>query len=577
MEKPDQARGRQPDDNATGPARESVCPLRGDREKVSAAIRSLIAQRSIVPPLSKEELLLVADESLLAAGLPGQFRDYAAVAVHNELWRPSLGGIPYSRRLLLLLKCLRHKDRCQGKLDEFGLVCARCGSCIIDEIHAEAEDLGYVIMVAEGSPLVMALIESGQVEAVVGVSCLAVLENVFPYMEAAAVPGLAIPLLRDGCEDTEVDMESVWDAIYLNSSSPVPRLNLEELRSRVKDCFTPAALDTLMGPAEGDTERIARRWLAGTGKRWRPFLAAAVHQALQEDPRESLPPSLKKLLVAVESFHKASLIHDDIEDGDEERYGRKTLHAAFGVPAALNAGDLLLGEGYRLIGVLDCPSDRIAEMLRNAAAGHRTLCLGQGAELFWRRRREPLSSREVLAIFRRKTAPAFEVALHLGALYAGADSDLLHRLHRYSEALGVAYQIRDDLLDSGFAADGGEAADPEALGPSLFLALAWERAAGEDREAVETFWRSEKPDAAARSHVLGIMKRLGLPDLVRSQLDVYRREAVEAVSALDNVNLKIVLHRVMGKIFSDLSMMGCCNDHQARNASLRESGENRSG
>lgn len=575
MEDPDKRKRQQEATEPSRPVQENICPARADRLRLREAIGRLIAARGAAPPLAKDQLLLLGDEALLAAGLPDRFRDYAAVCAHNELWRPAVAGIPYSRRLLLLPKCLRDTDRCQGKLDDFGLVCARCGSCLIDEIHAEAEDLGYVIMVAEGSPLVMALIESGQVEAVVGVSCLSVLENVFPYMEAAALPGLAIPLLRDGCVDTAVDMESVWDAIYLNSSNPAPRLNLEELRRRVKACFTPEALEETMGPVEGETERIARNWLAGTGKRWRPFLAAAVYQTLRNEPHERLPRKLHKLLVAVESFHKASLIHDDIEDGDLERYGRKTLHAEFGLPAALNAGDFLLGEGYRLIGELDFPADRVAAMLRKAAAGHRTLCLGQGAEIFWRRARHPLSSREVLAIFRQKTAPAFEVALQLGALCAGAEDDLLDLLHRYSDALGVAYQIRDDLLDSGFE-DGCGTANPESLEPSLFLALAWERADGDRRAVVESYWRNGVTDPEDRADLTAIMKKLGIPDLVRSMLDSYRREAVAAVSSLENLNLKIVLHRVMGKIFSDLSMMGCCNDHQARNASSREAGEKRS-
>ena len=72
---------------------------------------------------------------------------------------------------------------------------------------------------------------------------------------------------------------------------------------------------------------------------------------------------LKKLAVAVECFHKASLIHDDIEDGDDLRYGTKTLHVEYGVPVALNVGDFLLGEGYRLITELDVDLESSEQLL----------------------------------------------------------------------------------------------------------------------------------------------------------------------------------------------------------------------
>ena len=85
--------------------------------------------------------------------------------------------------------------------------------------------------------------------------------------------------------------------------------------------------------------------------------------------------------------------------------------------------------------------------MAEASRGHVALSRGQGAELYWRRNPRALTSLEVLGIFREKTAPAFEVALRLGALFAGADDNVHSVLGPYSEALGIAYQIRDDLED----------------------------------------------------------------------------------------------------------------------------------
>ena len=232
------------------------------------------------------------------------------------------------------------------------------------------------------------------------------------------------------------------------------------------------------------------QWLAKEGKRWRPFLAVCVWKAFQEDPLARLPNDLRRIAIAVECFHKASLIHDDIEDGDDLRYGEATLHASHGVPIALNVGDLLLGEGYRLIGECEAPGKRVAAMLRVAAAGHRTLCLGQGDELGWAQRPRPLRSTEVLDIFRRKTSPAFEVALQLGAIFGGdEDAAVAPILTRYSNALGIAYQIRDNIQD---ITEGENPSDLQVMRPTLPLAILNERVSDPaERGARRRAWRRE--------------------------------------------------------------------------------------
>ena len=88
--------------------------------------------------------------------------------------------IPYERRLLLMPKCLRVEAKCPAPFDEFGLLCKKCGLCSIQDLQNEAERLGYAVLVAEGSAIVMAIIETGKIDAIVGVSCLSVLERAFP-------------------------------------------------------------------------------------------------------------------------------------------------------------------------------------------------------------------------------------------------------------------------------------------------------------------------------------------------------------------------------------------------------------
>src|SRR5207253_2943588 len=195
------------------------------------------------------------------------FREYIGVVFNSEASRETLASVPFERRLLLLPKCLRVEDKCPAPFDDFGLLCKQCGLCTIQDLQAEAERLGYAVLVAEGSALVMALIQTGKIDAIVGVSCLSVLERAFPYMEAAAIPGVAIPLLQDDCKDTTVDLDWVWDVIHLTSEDRTYRLNLDALRKEVDAWFEPAALDEVLGPARSQTERIAREWLAKSAKR----------------------------------------------------------------------------------------------------------------------------------------------------------------------------------------------------------------------------------------------------------------------------------------------------------------------
>jgi geranylgeranyl diphosphate synthase type II len=545
------------------PPQESIPQTRAEREGMRVTIQRYVAANRdrLVPPLVLDELRTRSEELLALTGIDPKYRDYVGVLLGNEVWREQLAAVPFERRLLLLPKCMRVEDRCPAPFDEFGLLCKQCGLCSIQDLQEEAERLGYPVLVAEGSALVMALIQTGKIDAIVGVSCLSVLERAFPYMEAAAIPGIAIPLLQDDCRDTAVDIEWVWEVLHLDSADQTRRLDLEATKEEVRSWFSAENLEAIMGPAASGTEAIAREWLARDGKRWRPFLAVCAFQAMSENPDTALPSELRKVAAAVECFHKASLIHDDIEDGDAERYGQPALHVEIGVPAALNVGDLLVGEGYRLLATVDAPAEIRIAMSRAAAEGHRTLCLGQGAELLWARDPQPMTADQVLGIFSQKTAPAFEVALQLGVLFSGSNVDVSATLPKYSQALGIAYQIRDDLDDLATS-------DLSAMRPSLPLALAMERAKGSSREMVERFWRrtAEPGDTAQLAQILIDVKA---EDRCRGLFEGYKEEAVRSLKEIEHASLKGLLRRVIGKIFS-VEIKGWCSEFEARNAASGE-------
>ncbi len=547
------------------PPKKNIPQTAVHRNHILHSVRSYVAEFNPVPPMPTEELKVHADRLVAQLKLDSIYRDYVGVLINNEMWREQLAAVPYERRLLLLPKCLRIESKCPAPFDEFGLLCKQCGLCTIQDLQGEAERLGYAVLVAEGSAIVMSLIQTGKIEAIVGVSCLSVLERAFPYMEAAAVPGVAIPLLQDDCMDTNVDIDWVWDYIHLTSDDRTRRLDLGTLRDDVDFWFTTASLDLIMGPADGETEKIGRDWLGRAGKRWRPFLAVSAFQALRDDAGTVLPDDLKKVAVAVECFHKASLIHDDIEDNDAQRYGEKTLHEEHGVAVALNVGDLLIGEGYRLIAATKLSAEQKAAMVLVASEGQRQLCRGQGAELVWARKPAPLTSLQVLDIFRKKTAPAFEVALQLGALYAGTEKheEVSDVLAGYSEALGIAYQIRDDLSDLG---DKGDTNDIDGLRPSLLLAVAYERANDPAKRAtLEALWRRTPQAGVNAEQIEALYVELKADERARLLLETYKEEAIRALRDLENPNLKGLLRRVLGKIFNDVEIKGWCKEQEQKN------------
>ena len=179
------------------------------------------------------------------------------------------------------------------------------------------------------------------------------------------------------------------------------------------------------------------------GKRLRPRLCRAAYRAALSTPRDPQPPNarIEDLCEAVECFHKASLIHDDIQDGDEERYGRPTVWKEHGVAVAIAAGDWLVAHGYELIIRSGFPN--ALDMLKSTVASHVALCEGQADDLL-NPQPSTLNPQPYLSICERKTGEAFALAAELGALAAGVDGA---PYRQYGLDFGILFQVRDDLAD----------------------------------------------------------------------------------------------------------------------------------
>lgn len=502
-----------------------------ERSRLRELAGNVVGESSLVPPLSMDDLEAISGQLIATHRLDPDIRGWLMVEIHNAAWRDVIASIPYNKRVLLLPKCLSSSARCQADVDELGLICNRCRNCHIPTLEDNAENLGAMSIVAEGFTSVITLIENRVVDTVIGVGCLESLEKAFPLLINHAVPGIAIPLNAAGCKDTTVDYGYVIELMSMQSDTEAHLLDYDYLKSTLQGWFTKENLAAVLSRSDDHTSQIARDWMGGDGKRWRPYLLASVYLALSGE--REIPEEVQLAAIAVECFHKASLVHDDIQDNDATRYGKQTVNAAHGVPIAINVGDALLGEGYRLL--TGCAN---MNLLRVSADAHISLCRGQGMELEWSASPRPLTMDFVVDIFCNKTVPAFDVSLAMGVLCAGDDPELRAVLHDYSRALGIAYQLQDDLED--FDTD-----EPLALRPSSVLAAICELRP--DAEFIRLLLGSKDLKA-----FLGLPENKGLLsealDRVGAMAGQYHKEAFKVLSQVRNVELKRLLFRVTQRI-----------------------------
>ena len=209
---------------------------------------------------------------------------------------------------------------------------------------------------------------------------------------------------------------------------------------RALDRFLPKA-STL--PAT--IHKAMRYSLFAGGKRLRPVLCLAAAEACGSKPRAALP-----LACAMECIHTYSLIHDDLPsmDNDDLRRGRATCHKVFGDGIAILAGDALLTVAFEIAAQANTtPRYRLRDVIGEIAiaAGSQKLIAGQVADLEGEGRR--INRDQLRSIHENKTAALLTASVRLGAMAANANPKQLGAITAFGRALGLAFQIIDDILD----------------------------------------------------------------------------------------------------------------------------------
>lgn len=232
--------------------------------------------------------------------------------------------------------------------------------------------------------------------------------------------------------------------------------------------------------------------LLADGKRVRPVLVLAFCEASGGRAEEAL-----EFACAVEMLHTYSLIHDDLPcmDDDDLRRGRPTNHVVFGEYTAVIAGDALQAAAFETIlkAPLDAEKKAEAALALAKAAGAYGMCAGQQLDMEGEGRRFSLA--EVEQTHRLKTAALIKAAASMGCIAAGASKARIEAAEKYAEALGLAFQIRDDLLDVTGSAEilGKNVGSDAESGKSTFVTLL-----GVDRCRELVYENTERAKAALK-------------------------------------------------------------------------------
>lgn len=564
-----------------------VPETREARDQLRERCRQVAARLDKSVPLTKDEMERVARALLADCGLGEGYVGWTMVMLSTEFWAESVAAVPPERRLFLLPHCLKHAEGCPADYDQFGMNCRQCGACSIADFRTVAEDMGYRVLVAEGSPVVMKIIVSGYVDAICGVACLNVLEKAIDKILLAGIPCMAVPLLSSDCRNTSVDEDWV-DAMVRTPYRPAAQQTRSyvHLMRAAADLFDPENLENVVPRQRGGkrliddgntaaeilrgtdpiaaTESLAYDFLSRGGKHSRPFITLAAYDALKGDKgtgpegatvAAEIPLSVCRAAMSIETFHKASLIHDDIEDDDAFRYGVPAMHRRFGTATAINVGDYLIGMGYRLVS-RECAqlgAEATADILDCLACAHTRLAEGQGAELIWRdagdRRLKPIDALKVYAL---KTSPAFEAALYTGIRLAGSAASYAEPIRTFSRNLGVAFQILNDLSDWQGDENNKLSAGGDTLGgrPTLLFALALERLAGDEAaELLELCSPLNTAPAAPRlARVRQIYQQTGAFEAAHRLVDKHQQRAEEVADAIEPVSLRRLFYYLVDTV-----------------------------
>ncbi len=271
------------------------------------------------------------------------------------------------------------------------------------------------------------------------------------------------------------------------------------------------------------------------GKRIRPLLTLLSCNLFKDSIEEAIAPAL-----GIEIFHNFTLLHDDLMDKSEIRRGNPTVHKKWSANTAILSGDAMQIIAYQE--VCKAPVALLNEVLSTFSQTALEVCEGQQFDMDFEQRND-VTVEEYIEMIRLKTAVLLACSLKIGAIIGGASERDADLMYKFGEKIGLAFQLKDDLLDTF----GDEAKFGKAIGGDIFcnkktflLIKAFELSNDAEKAEISNwlhkteFVRQEKVDA-----ITEIYRQRGVKELCEQRISNYFRQAMDALYAVD-VN---VLHK----------------------------------
>jgi octaprenyl-diphosphate synthase len=281
------------------------------------------------------------------------------------------------------------------------------------------------------------------------------------------------------------------------------------------------------------------------GKRLRPMLTLAAARLCGYAGDHHV-----KLAATVEFIHTATLLHDDVVDESTRRRGRPTANLLWDNKSSVLVGDYLFARSFQLM--TECGSLRVLDILANASA-----VIAEGEVLQLTAAQNIATDADTyLRVIRGKTAALFAAACEVGGVVAGAPEDQVTALREYGDALGIAFQMADDLLDYGGsdAVIGKNTGDDFREG-KLTLPVILAIARGDDHERI--FWKRvmERRDQheGDLTHALELMRRHRTLEATRDEARAWAARSREALVALPDAPLRSVLSDIADYVVARLT------------------------
>lgn len=281
------------------------------------------------------------------------------------------------------------------------------------------------------------------------------------------------------------------------------------------------------------------------GKRIRPTCALLACQMFADNAQEAVYPAL-----ALEVFHNFTLLHDDIMDKADMRRGQPTVHVKWNDNTAILSGDAMLIKAYQLLA--KCKADvfpAICDIFSQTAV---EVCEGQQYDMEFESRND-VSVAEYMEMIRLKTAVLLAASLRIGAICGGAKEEDAKALYEYGIGIGLAFQLKDDLLDvwGDVKKFGKKIGGDISCNKKTFLLInAYDKANAEQKKELDRWMLAETTDRDAKvAAVTALYEQLGIKDLAEQTIREYYDRAIVA---LDKVGVEKERKEVLYQLAYDL-------------------------